>query len=34
MDRDKILSAINLTKRLPPSKVHKNAEAISELIPD
>lgn len=34
MEREKIISGVNLIKRLPPSKIHKNAIAISSLFPD
>lgn len=34
MEKDKVLAALNLIKRLPPSKIHHNANALSNLIPD
>ncbi len=30
----KIIAALSLVRRLPPSKIHKNAIAIGNLIPD
>ncbi|KRX02856.1 hypothetical protein PPERSA_04059 [Pseudocohnilembus persalinus] len=34
MEKDKILACLNLIKHLPPSKIHHNALALSNLIPD
>ena len=34
IDKEKILSALNLIQRLPPSKIHYNANAITNLVPD
>lgn len=32
--KDKIISSLNILKRLPPTQIHKNATALATLIPD
>jgi capping protein beta len=34
MNNEKIAAALSLCRRLPPSKLHKNALALSNLIPE
>ena len=34
MDREKLTAAISLLRRLPPSKIDRNAQAVASLIPD
>jgi len=34
MDKEKIAAGIALLRRLPPSKIERNSQAISGLIPD
>jgi len=33
-DKEKIAAGINLLRRLPPSKIERNSNAIASLIPD
>jgi capping protein beta len=32
--REKILACLNILKRLPPTQIQKNADALATLIPD
>ena len=34
MDCEKLTAAISLLRRLPPSKINRNAQAVTSLIPD